>query len=100
MFKTNAKVKYFVWKILFLKELIDIFCPICILQIDPAEGAKLAGHFKDGASKAMASGIVVNQVKYMFIKKDEFGSSDNDYRVLIGKKGPGGVSIYKSDKGE
>ncbi|XP_072033643.1 profilin-2-like [Amphiura filiformis] len=64
--------------------------------IDQPEGAALASHFKDGAAKAMASGIHVNKVKYMFIKKDELLSGE-DYRLLIGKKGPTGVSIYKSD---
>ena len=58
-----------------------------ILQVDQAEGKTLVSHFNDGATKAMASGILVNKMKYMFIKSDD--------RLLIGKKGSTGVSIYK-----
>ena len=66
-------------------------------QIDASEGKDIAGHFTDGATKAQESGILVNQIKYYFVRVDE--QNGDKFRLIIGKKGATGVTIYKTEQG-
>jgi len=59
-----------------------------LLQVQPDELKAIAGGFDDGGANLRGSGLKLSGEKFMFLRADD--------EMMAGKKGPGGVTIYKT----